>query len=95
VVLKASNTQETVIHFDFGDVLTIRSAGGVLERGRPLAFVGPHILAGAGLRFEGTVDSFAIFLQPAALWSLFRVPIRAVTGAHYDAADVLGEVLSS
>ena len=39
---------ETVIHFEFGDVLTIRSAGGVLERGRPLAVVGPYVSGWSG-----------------------------------------------
>ena len=81
---------ETVIHFEFGDVLTMQSAKGGLERARPLAVVGPHTLSGTGLRFEGRIDSFAIFLQPAALWSLFRIPTSAVADSHYDAEDVLG-----
>lgn len=81
---------ETIIHFDFGDLPTVRSAKGGVESGRALALVGPHTHAGTGLRFEGSIDSFAIFLQPAALWSLFRVPTGAVTETHYDAEDVLG-----
>lgn len=81
---------ETVIHFDFADFLTVQSAGGVFESSRPLALVGPHTHVGTGLRFEGHIDSFAIFLQPTALWSLFRVPTSVVMEAHYDAEDVLG-----
>lgn len=81
---------ETVIHFDFGNFLTIQSAGGIVESGRALGLVGPHTHAGTGLRFDGTIDSFAIFLQPAALWSLFRVPTSVVMETHFDARDVLG-----
>lgn len=81
---------ETVIHFDFGDLTTVRSLGGGVEHARVRGLVGPHTFAGTGLRFEGTIDSFAIFLQPAALWSLFRVPIRVVMETHFDAEDVLG-----
>jgi AraC-like DNA-binding protein len=81
---------ETVINFDFGDLPTVRSATGGVESGRALALVGPHTHAGTGLRFEGRIDSFAIFLQPAALWSLFQVPTSVVMETHFDAEDVLG-----
>jgi AraC-like DNA-binding protein len=85
---------ETVIHFDFDDVLTVGSAGGGFEQGRPLGLVGPHTLAGTSLRFAGNIDSFAIFLQPTALWSLFRVPTSVVMETHYDAEDVLGAAIA-
>lgn len=85
---------ETVIHFDFGGLLSVQSAGGNFEPGRPLEIVGPHTYAGTGLRFEGNIDSFAIFLQPAALWSLFHVPTSVVMETHYDATYVLGASVS-
>lgn len=81
---------ETIIHFDFGDLPAVQSGGGGFESGRPLALVGPHTHAGTGLRFDGSIDSFAIFLQPAALWSLFGVPTSVVMETHFDAKDVLG-----
>lgn len=81
---------ETVVHFDFGDLTTVKSLDRGAEPGRPLAVVGPSTFAGTTLGFKGEVDSFAIFLQPAGLWSLFRVPISVVTETHYDAEDVLG-----
>lgn len=81
---------EPVIHFDFEDFLTVESAGGGVESGGPLKLVGAHTYVGTGLRFEGSIDSFAIFLQPTAVWSLFRVPTSAVMETHYDAKDVLG-----
>ena len=81
---------ETVIHFEFDDHLSVQSAGGSFEVGRRLGLVGPHTHAGTRLRFEGSIDSFAIFLQPAALWPLFGVPTSAVMETHYDAEDVLG-----
>jgi len=81
---------ETVINFDFEDLTIVQSAGGRFTPGRALAVVGPHTHPGTNLRFEGKIDSFAIFLQPAALWSLFRVPISIVSETHFDAAEVLG-----
>jgi AraC-like DNA-binding protein len=81
---------ETIIHFDFADLPILGSAGGEFESAIPLALVGPHTHAGASLRLEGNIDSFAIFLQPSALWSLFRVPTSLVIETHYDAVDVLG-----
>lgn len=81
---------EPVIHFEFDDHLSVQSAGGSFESGRRLGLVGPHTHAGTSLRFAGSIDSFAIFLQPAALWPLFRLPASAVMETHYDAEDVLG-----
>jgi AraC-like DNA-binding protein len=81
---------ETVIHFDFADLISVRSSARGLEVARPLAIVGPHTQAGNSLRFEGSIDSFAIFLQPTALWSLFRVPTSTVMESHFDAEVVLG-----
>ena len=81
---------ETVIHFDFGDRPIVGSDAGRLESNSPLAVVGPHTRAGISLSFEGSVDSFAIFLQPAALWSLFGVPTSEVNATNFAAADVIG-----
>lgn len=68
----------------------MRSSTGVFQPARPLALVGPHTQGGNSLRFEGSIDSFAIFLQPTALWSLFRVPTSIVMETHFDAEAVLG-----
>jgi AraC-like DNA-binding protein len=81
---------ETVLHFDFGDPLTVVSVDGVPESARPLEIVGPHLRAASSLRFDGEIDNFAVFLQPAALWSLFHVPSSEVVEAHPDAVDVIG-----
>lgn len=84
---------ETVIHFDFGDLLSVRTAGGQHEGGRRLGLVGPHTHAGTHLQLKGSIDTFAIFLQPSALWSFFRVPISVIMETHYDAEEVLGAPL--
>lgn len=81
---------ETVLHFDFADLPTVRSSHRGLEPARQHAVVGPHTFAGTSLRFSGYVDSFAVFLQPTALWTLFSVPVSAVMEAQYSANDVLG-----
>ncbi|GGF01640.1 helix-turn-helix domain-containing protein [Mycetocola zhadangensis] len=86
---------ETVIHFEFADRLNVRSPSGGYEQVRPLELVGPHTHGGTSLLFEGTVNSFAIFLQPVAAWSLFRLLPSAVAERHHDAADVLGKPVVS
>lgn len=80
---------ETVLHFDFGDLLTVHSPGGRYGA-RRRSIVGPHTRGGVSLRFDGDIDTFAIFLQPSALWYLFRVPVSDLMEAHYDADDVIG-----
>ncbi|MFQ4148488.1 AraC family transcriptional regulator [Arthrobacter sp. LAPM80] len=86
---------ETVLHFDFNDVLTIQSADGSCEAGSPMSLVGPHTHTCTSLLFQGTIDSFAIFLEPTALWPLFRVPISTIVDTFYDSTDVLGASLST
>ena len=81
---------ETVLHFDFGDPLTVIGGGQGPRHVQPLEIVGPHSSAGTSLRFEGNINTFAIFLQPTALWSLFHVPPSAIAERHYGADDVLG-----
>jgi len=81
---------ETVIHFDFGAFPIVRSGGGAWETMRSRSVVGPHTFAGTSLRYSGTIDSFAIFLQPTALESLFGIPVSLVMESHYDADALLG-----
>jgi AraC-like DNA-binding protein len=81
---------ETVIQFDFADRMVVRSHGGAWETARDRSIVGPHTFAGTQLRFDGSIDSFAIFLQPSALWALFGIPTSAVMETHFDAEAVLG-----
>lgn len=81
---------ETVLQFDLGDPPDVRAAGRGWETARFQSVVGPHTRGGNTLRFTGNVDSFAIFLQPSALWTLFRVPSSLVMDTYYDIDDVLG-----
>jgi AraC-like DNA-binding protein len=81
---------ETVLQFDLGEPPTVRASGRGWETARFRSVVGPQTRGGNTLRFAGNVDSFAIFLQPSALWSLFRVPTSLVMDTYYDTDDVLG-----
>ena len=81
---------ETVIQFDFGDPPVVRTDGSGWKTTRVRSVVGPHISGETALRFDGVVDSFAIFLQPTGLWLLFHIPVSAVMGTDFDADDVLG-----
>ncbi|PWC07345.1 hypothetical protein DF223_06910 [Mycetocola zhujimingii] len=82
---------ETVIHFDFADPLTVIDGREGPRQVRPLEIVGPHTSAGTSLGFDGNINTFAIFLQPTALWSLFHVPPSAIAERHYEADDILGQ----
>jgi len=84
---------ETVLHFDFGGPMTVQFPDG-WHTVRPRSVVGPHTRGGFGLRFDGDIDSFAIFLQPGALWSLFHVQVSELMETHYDTDDVLGTAAS-
>lgn len=84
---------ETIIHFDFGDPMRVQRPDGSCEIARPMSLVGPHTHSVTSLQFQGTIDSFAIFLEPMALWTLFRVPSRLVAETHFDSRDVLGHPL--
>lgn len=86
---------ETVIHFDFGDPLIVQLANGMCASSLPMSLVGPHTHSVTGLRLEGNIDSFAIFLEPTALWLLFGVPTSLVAETHFDSCDVLGNPLAT
>lgn len=86
---------ETVIHFDFGDLLNVQLPNGARATSLPMSLVGPHTFSVTGLQFEGNIDSFAIFLEPTALWLLFGVPTSLVAETHFDSRDVLGSPLAA
>ena len=86
---------ETVVQFDFGNLPIVRAHGGGWETGHARSVVGPHTFPGTEVRLVGTVDTFAIFLQPMALPLLFGVPIGAVMENHFDADSVLGRPVAA
>ncbi|WP_269936629.1 helix-turn-helix domain-containing protein [Arthrobacter sp. HY1533] len=86
---------ETVVHFDFGDPINVQLPNGLCQPSLPMSLVGPHTYSVTGLQFEGDIDSFAIFLEPTALWPLFGVPTSQVAETHFDSRDVLGSSLAA
>lgn len=86
---------ETVIHFDFGDPLNVQLPDGTCVMSLPMSLVGPHTYSVTGLQFAGNIDSFAIFLEPTALWLLFGVPTSLVAETHFDSRDMLGRPLAT
>jgi AraC-like DNA-binding protein len=81
---------EQVIYFDFANPVWVEYRDGRTEPASRISIVGAHSWSRASLRFQGHVESFAIFLQPFALWQLFRIPNRELNDRSYDCADVLG-----
>lgn len=80
-----------LIEFQFGDPNEVHWCDRPLvERPPRVVIVGLQTYRRVRLRMTGTVESFAIFFQPAGMHSLFSLPMHELTNADYDARAVLG-----
>ena len=57
----------------------------------PLSVVGASAYRPLNMHMPAGTESFAIFLQPLALWQLFRLPLGSFVNQDYDGYAVLGE----
>ena len=82
---------EQLFNFEFG-VSPIAELGDAsrftLNR---LSIVGASAYRPFSLHLPRGVESVAIFLQPLALWQLFRLPIHSFVNRDYDGFAVLGQ----
>ncbi|MEG9436592.1 AraC family transcriptional regulator [Edaphobacter sp. HDX4] len=82
---------EQILNFEFG-VRPIAELGDAsrftIHR---LSVVGASAYRPFTLHLAAGVESFAIFLQPLALWQLFRLPLSSLANHDYDGYTVLGE----
>lgn len=81
---------EQVLEFEFGTPPTVHYRNGTSEPAHRIAIVGARSSPSASLRLAGGVESFAIFLQPAALRLLFGLSADHLADQSYSAPDVLG-----
>lgn len=82
---------EQILNFEFG-VCPLAELG---DRTRftinRLSVVGASAYRPFSLHLSAGVESFAIFLQPLALWQLFRLPLSSFVNCDYDGYAVLGK----
>jgi AraC-like DNA-binding protein len=80
---------DSILAFIFGDGLCVSFPDGTTLVPSRAIIVGPNLSLGTRLFFDGTVDLFAVFFQPAGFFDLFGVPINGIINTYYDAATVL------
>lgn len=85
---------ESVLGFLFGAGLQVCFGEHTLLAPPRVSLVGANLRLGTYLRFEGEVDMFAVFFQPAGVSDLFGVPITRVVNTYVDATIVLPGVAS-
>jgi AraC-like DNA-binding protein len=82
---------EHILNFEFG-VLPIAELGDASRFTiHPLSVVGASAYRPLNFHMPPGTESFAIYLQPLALWQLFRLPLGSFVNHDYDGYAVLGE----
>jgi len=85
---------EHVLDFEFADEIQIHDLrDGVKRSAKPAALIGLQTHRRVGQLIRGRVESFSIFLQPAALSLLFGLPAVTVTNRDSTAARSLSDRL--
>lgn len=84
-----------LLDFEFGGPIEIHSSGTNLTRtAESVAFVGLQTSQRNRLFIRGTVESFVIFFQPAAIHQLFKLPPGELIDRDHAAGLVLGKAIS-
>jgi AraC-like DNA-binding protein len=96
VVYPVAARPDLFIEFRFGDSYRLGPPAAERRGGCAVALpdvyvVGPRTSRRRDLILSGTVDSFAIHFQPAALSRLFGVPMPELCARPHDAAQVFGD----
>jgi AraC-like DNA-binding protein len=86
---------EQALDFEFADPIQIhRFSDGVIRSAESAALIGLQTHRRIEQLIRGRVESFCIFLQPAALSLLFDFPAVSITNADHDARGVIGRSVS-
>jgi AraC-like DNA-binding protein len=80
-----------VLDIQFGGPVGIRSSdSATIETAPDCAVIGVQTSQEHQLLIRGKIESFAVFLQPAALHLFFELPVAEFTNRHYEASGVMG-----
>jgi AraC-like DNA-binding protein len=83
-----------VLDFEFGDPIGIGSSvSATIETAPECAVIGLLTSHVNQLLIRGKIESFAVFLQPAALHLLYKLPVAELTDRHYEAPGVMGSAV--
>ena len=83
-----------VFDFEFGDPIGIGSSDSTMIEAAPdCALIGVLTSQVHQLLIRGKIESFAVFLRPAALHLLFKLPVADLTDRHYEASGVIGSTV--
>ena len=83
-----------VLDFEFGDPIGIGSSdSATVETAPDCAVIGLLTSQVHQLLIRGKIESFSVFLQPAALHLLFKLPVAELTDRHYEAPGVIGSAV--
>jgi AraC-like DNA-binding protein len=83
-----------VLDFEFGGPIGIGSSGSaIIETAPDCAVIGVQTSQLHQLLIRDKIESFAVFLQPAALHLLFDLPVAELTDRHYEASGVMGNAV--
>lgn len=85
---------EPVLAFLFGANLQVCYLGHPWLAPSRVTLVGANLRLGTYLRFDGDVDMFGVFFQPAGIADLFGIPISEIINGYVDATTVLPGVSS-
>jgi AraC-like DNA-binding protein len=81
-----------VLDFQFGGPVGIRSSdSATIETAPDCAVIGVQTSQEHQLLIRGKIESFTVFLRPAALHLLFELPVAEFTNRHYEASGVMGK----
>jgi AraC-like DNA-binding protein len=95
LVLPLPARPKQVLVFTFRDRYHVRTrSSGRSEATSRAIVVGPQTHHRLDLLISGFVDSFTIHFQPAGFNRLFGVKMTELRDQHFDARDVLGDVIS-
>ena len=84
-----------VLDFEFGDMVRIGFTGSeAIDTAPDCAVIGLQTAQLHQLLIQGKVEGFSVFLQPAALYLLFGLPVTELTNRHYEASGLMGSAVS-
>jgi hypothetical protein len=81
---------EPTLEFEFGDTFDVTFTDGNRLTTPLCTIVGPQTHLRGSVLLAGSVESFAIFFQPAGFTQLFGIPLRELMDRAYDATTVVG-----
>jgi hypothetical protein len=81
---------EQILDFEFRDPYELRFDNGERRGTHTTAVIGYQTYRRCDIVMSGSIESFAVFFQPAGFSHIFKTPIRDLTNQIHEAGSVLG-----